>query len=211
MSDSNTSITFQDEALTEVSHQDPDKHWIGEALPAPSQSEVEKSGTVSGVGESPFPARADHTHDTTTIWSQMGGNNQTYVVSGSAVFYNQLIQIGGADWRDASLPAQKINFPMLGLYHIRANVTVTRSTGNFVSGDYFSVLFAYNNATAVRTMMTIGGTLGRGATRVNVTDILVANTGADLQFQFINGSAVDVTIAIIALQLTRIGNISQGA
>ena len=54
---------FADETFDLVSHNDPDKHWIGEALPVPSLSEVATvSGTATAVGDSPFPARADHTH-----------------------------------------------------------------------------------------------------------------------------------------------------
>lgn len=52
-----------DENLTIRDHQDPDKHWIGETLPAPTQGDIPGTvGTLSGVGDSPFPARADHLH-----------------------------------------------------------------------------------------------------------------------------------------------------
>ena len=53
----------QDEPLTIREHLDPDKHWIGEALAPPTQSEIAATvGTVSGPGDSPFVARADHLH-----------------------------------------------------------------------------------------------------------------------------------------------------
>jgi hypothetical protein len=54
---------LQSEALTIRDHLDPDKHWIGESLGIPTQSEIAATvGTVSTPGESPFVARADHQH-----------------------------------------------------------------------------------------------------------------------------------------------------
>jgi hypothetical protein len=54
---------FEDKNLTLQDHLDPDKHFIGDSLPAPSSGEVATSiGVSSGTGSSPFPARADHTH-----------------------------------------------------------------------------------------------------------------------------------------------------
>jgi hypothetical protein len=52
-----------DETLTIRDHMDPDKHWIGETLPSPTQGDVAATvGATSGPGDSPFPARADHMH-----------------------------------------------------------------------------------------------------------------------------------------------------
>ena len=54
---------ISDDTLTDVSHQDADKHWVGESLPAPSSSDIASvTGSTSSPGASPFPARADHTH-----------------------------------------------------------------------------------------------------------------------------------------------------
>jgi hypothetical protein len=54
---------LQGEALTIRDHLDPDKHWIGESLGIPTQSEIAATvGTISTPGESPFVARADHLH-----------------------------------------------------------------------------------------------------------------------------------------------------
>lgn len=54
---------LQEETLTVRDHLDPDKHWIGETLPVPTQTEIAATiGTISGPGDSPIPARADHLH-----------------------------------------------------------------------------------------------------------------------------------------------------
>lgn len=70
----------QDTPLTIREHLDPDKHWIGETLAPPTQTEIAATiGTVSGPGDSPFVARADHIHklastiDVITINGQSGG------------------------------------------------------------------------------------------------------------------------------------------
>jgi len=55
--------TVQDTPLTIREHLDPDKHWIGETLAPPTQSEIAATvGITSGPGDSPFVARADHLH-----------------------------------------------------------------------------------------------------------------------------------------------------
>jgi len=54
---------YKEEYLTHREHMDHDKHFIGESLPIPTQSEIAATvGSVSAVGESTFPARADHIH-----------------------------------------------------------------------------------------------------------------------------------------------------
>jgi hypothetical protein len=64
MSDSqSTTAQFDEENLTVYQHMDADKHWIGETLPVPTQSEIAATiGVEAGPGDSPFVARADHTH-----------------------------------------------------------------------------------------------------------------------------------------------------
>jgi|SRR5215510_5460151 len=58
-----TGYSLQDEKLTIRDHLDPDKHWIGEALGVPTQTEIAATvGTASKPGDSPFVARADHVH-----------------------------------------------------------------------------------------------------------------------------------------------------
>lgn len=62
---SESGVTFEEEPLTTKEHMDPDKHWIGESLPAPSPGDIASviGTSASATGSSPFPARADHTHD----------------------------------------------------------------------------------------------------------------------------------------------------
>lgn len=52
-----------DDALTRIRHERDDIHYIGEALPAPSQVATTLStGTPASVGGSSVPAREDHVH-----------------------------------------------------------------------------------------------------------------------------------------------------
>lgn len=63
MSDTNQNSAFREQNLTVRDHEDPDKHYIGGSLPIPTQSEIAATvGSVSAVGNSPIPARADHAH-----------------------------------------------------------------------------------------------------------------------------------------------------
>lgn len=58
-----SSSPFEEEFLKASSHEDPDKHWIGQSLGIPSRDEVaETIGVTATEGTSPYPARADHNH-----------------------------------------------------------------------------------------------------------------------------------------------------
>lgn len=54
---------YEEQNLTHREHNDPDKHWVGESLPAPSLADVAASvGNLTAAGTSKFPSRANHTH-----------------------------------------------------------------------------------------------------------------------------------------------------
>jgi microcystin-dependent protein len=66
---------FKEENLTLRDHYDPDKHWIGESLPVPTQSEIAATvGSTASPGDSPFPARADHTHKLDVGYAPQSGD-----------------------------------------------------------------------------------------------------------------------------------------
>ena len=52
----NSGTIVQEEQLTTRDHIDPDKHWIGESLPAASDEDTTYSGITTSAGTSPFPA-----------------------------------------------------------------------------------------------------------------------------------------------------------
>jgi len=133
MSDDSGSGTRSDSAGTKVfkeyltvrEHLDPDKHWIGEALAPPTQGDLAATvGTLSGPGDSPFVARADHLHkiDPTLLPSLVTWNPSiTQVTLGTG----------------ATITAQRVDVPILGsaLRIIHLHCHIQFGTGSAVTGD----------------------------------------------------------------------------
>lgn len=81
----NTGYKLQEVPLTVRDHLDPDKHWIGEGLGVPTQTEIAATvGALSSPGDSPFVARADHIHKLGT------GVVQTANIANDAVTANKI-------------------------------------------------------------------------------------------------------------------------
>jgi hypothetical protein len=122
---SNAPKNPNDANLTIRDHQDPDKHWIGETLPAPTQGDIPGTvGTVSGPGDSPFPARADHLHkiDPTLLPSQVTWNPSiTNVTLGTG----------------AVITATRVDVPVYGtaLRIIYLGCHIQFGTGSAITGD----------------------------------------------------------------------------
>ena len=67
---------FKEQPMMLAEHPDPDKHWIGESLPIPSDIHVKRiadTPIANSAGTSPFPARADHVHGGYNITSHTSG------------------------------------------------------------------------------------------------------------------------------------------
>ena len=117
--------TFKDDYLKAREHTDPDRHWIGETLGIPTQSEIAATvGTVSGPGDSPFVARADHLHkiDPTLLPSQVTWNPSiTNVTLGTG----------------ATITATRVDVPVQGtaLRIIHLHCHVQFGAGSAVTGD----------------------------------------------------------------------------
>ncbi len=149
---SDTGITphtqFPDENLTEYTHLDPDKHWIGEALPSPSLAEVKFAGLQTTPGVSPFPARADHRHDVKTVFTALGNGTGVTIGPGTAAFINGLTPfVFFEDWRHSG-STQLIDFPQEGAYRVGLYYRIERSSGTFPAGanGAHELRFYYQNA-----------------------------------------------------------------
>lgn len=71
---------YKEENLTLRDHLDPDKHWIGDSLGVPTQSEIAATvGTVASPGDSPFVARADHQHKIDAVLLPAAGSIMAYI------------------------------------------------------------------------------------------------------------------------------------
>jgi hypothetical protein len=175
---------FNEENLTFRSHIDPDKHWIGEALPAGSDAETTASGIDSSAGHSPFPARADHSHDHKTyygVYNRAGG----LAVPPGQTFISGLNFFSG---RNMLAPAstQVILFPLEGVWETTVSLWITRDGGGIFTGE-FNLVFWYTNGTAARTVY-------RTSTANIPTELYV--TGKDSAHYFTSDNTTNVQVAI---------------
>lgn len=196
LSDSNTEV-FKEEYLKVREHMDPDRHWIGETLPAPSEGEVQYAGVETAVGASPFPARADHSHDLRT--------RQTYLTAtksapaSSAVYIDTLATAAG--WEDFlhAGSTQLIDFPLEGVWIVNARMGITRSTGVFPATLAYTIRFNYNNATSIHVVEF--GNLPEGRTNytATITEIVAFGSIAastNLQVWYQNSDTVAHTVVM---------------
>lgn len=115
---------FQEEFLNTRSHNDPDRHWIGESLPRASDEEITFSGTETRAGDSIFSAPADHSHDFRTRWGGFRSNvpaTGKAVGAGATVFLDDLVHVWGPDnFLNPAFPTQLIDFPVeeIGRAHV---------------------------------------------------------------------------------------------
>jgi len=203
---------FEEEKLTERDHLDPDKHWIGEALPAPSIKETQTGGLTNSPGDSPFPARADHHHGTDSIWGQYGGFVQNIPNTGNT-FYNQISFTNGQNWLDSGgTSTQLIIFPMDGIYLIRSNWQVNRSGGTaFLASEWYVLENVYGSGGTPRSVSISVYPVGIGQYRLNVVDTLVSIGAQNLQFRITNGAAAVVQWQLASLFVTRLSSYIQGS
>lgn len=185
------SSLIEDEQLTVYQHMDADKHWIGESLPPPSIQEVQYAGVKTAVGESPFPARADHSHDLRTRQTLL---TVTKSIPGPSTGYITGF-VTAVGWEDFLHPAstQLIDFPVEGVYIINTRLTITRSTGVFPATLSYILNHSYTNATNVHEVETGNLPEGRGRYTSTVTEIISYGsiTGTqNLQIQYQNFDSV---------------------
>lgn len=207
------SDTFQHETLDEVSHSDPDKHFIGESLPSPSLAETKYAGVATATGTSPFPARADHSHDTRTVFGVFN-RSPTQTIAAGAIAY-----INGINWNNVgddlrfSGSTQLFEFPQEGEYSIHMLAIITRSAGTWPAVaplPAYRVSFDYDNATTsiVICESTLPGNRGRIVdTFIDRTWILNFGTIQNVQFKYQNFDTVDHFFGITRLHITRMNSL----
>jgi hypothetical protein len=184
-----------DENLTLRDHLDPDKHWIGETLPAPTIGDVQYAGVTTSAGASPFPSRADHSHDLRTrqsyltVTKNIPGPSTTYITS--------LVTSSG--WEDFlhSGSTQLIDFPIEGTYLINNKITITRSVGVFPATLAYIIRFDYLNGASLHEVETGNLPEGRGRYSTTATEIVSfgsISAATNLQFLYQNFDTVTHTI-----------------
>jgi hypothetical protein len=205
MSNVETMRNPNDDNLTIRDHLDPDKHWIGETLPAPSLGETTFAGVLTAVGESPFPARADHSHDTRTRQTFVNSSVSKSVAPGPAVYIDSLATTAG--WEDFlhAGSTQLLDFPLEGSYAINCRFTVTRSSGIFPATTAYQLIFAYSNGVSLHAVDLANLPENRGSFTKTVTEFIAYSSitaTSNLQVSYTNYDTVahNVTLRMVIIR-----------
>jgi hypothetical protein len=198
------SPTFTQEPLTKADHLDPDWHWIGEGLPAAGQAELGISGIQDYVGTSAFTARADHEHDSATIWSTYGQFGTQTAVPGQT-FLNGFLHNGG---RDILAPASTQIFipPTPGMWKTELQISVERDGGGAFTGEC-NIVYFFNNGTS-NLMVWRDSMVGIPDTRTIDTffpafGILATDPTINIQFAIQHNDVANYFVTIDYLKITR--------
>jgi hypothetical protein len=202
-----TSTVFKEQYMTLREHQDTDKHYIGESLPVPADSMVRSSGGTLTAGSLPFPARADHVHDSAMVWGYV--NSGTMTVAPGSVYINNLQYAGWG--RNMLASAQVVAFPRPGLYFVQAILIVNRQGGGNFANEV-NVIFTYNNGTSNKVVYR-GSTFDIPANFVlNITDYVVAQNAPsvndNLQVAVQQNDTVSWDVAVQQLIVSRVGSLN---
>ena len=145
-----TETSFSERNMSLREHQETDKHYIGDALPVAADDSVAPIYLNNFVGESPFPARADHAHAFRGVYGSYASSGVKYFPPGRT-FWNNLTYTGYG--RNMLASSQIIAFPFVGIWRITASFLVDRGT---VPGGTFkneaNVGFFYNNGAYAKTV-----------------------------------------------------------
>ena len=203
---------FKEEPLTVRDHMDPDKHWIGETLPAPSEGEITYAGAETKVGESTFPARADHSHDGRNRYGAFrdtvltGATAGVNVPAGGSAYSNNLNFWLGEDLRHTG-SKQLIDIPQEGAWQFNCHYTVQRSSGSFVAGTAFQIRSFWNNAASSRTHVYQDAPIGHTVAPGNFTWIYywsAPTATSNWQINCLNEDTVAVRFIVTQLDVRRL-------
>ena len=200
------STGYQEENLTRRGHEDPDKHWIGETLPSPSLAEATYAGIKTATGTSPFPARADHSHDNRQQFGIFNRITTQSIAAGATVYISGINFAGIGD--DLRVPAstQLFEFSQEGVWDVHMLFAITRSTATFGVNLAYRISFDYDNATSSVVIMEGNLPEGRGRlvdTAVDQTWILNFGTMQNVQFKYQNFDSVAHLFSITRLNISR--------
>lgn len=170
--------SFTERNVTLREHQDTDKHYIGDALPVPSPESVAPTTLWTAVGESPFPARADHSHAFRGMYSTISSTGMKIFPPGR--FYWNNLQWTGYG-RNMMATSQIINIPMDGLWRISCNFLCARTGGGNLKNE-MNIIFAYNNgATEKNVFRTSNFDLPNNVVVAPFDEIILAGATKNVQ------------------------------
>ncbi len=194
---SNTPV-FEEKNLTERQHLDPDRHLIGDALGVASLEDIADAGFEKQTGESPFPARSDHSHDTrmrkmsydNAVNKACPGGNVTTDID------NLVALAGEEDWIPASTD---IVWPVEGVYLVVYRVIIVRSVGTFPASTAREIILAANNGAANRPNSYNALPVGLDQEALMITERIGTDASAvnfNIRHRYINHDTVSHNLRI---------------
>lgn len=202
-----SSKVFETDYLTTMAHADPDLHWIGEGLPAPSTVDGVSAGQANDEGTSVFPARADHTHDNKLLWGQFNNASGFTSCPVGNTFLSTMGFYTGTNMLLAG--GQTIQFPTAGLYLINCLVRSDRAGGGNYAGA-INLAFSYNNGgggrvpyrnivTGIPTFMWISAQ--------DFITVLVGGAGQNVSFQYQHSDTVAHNAYVYLASVVRLSSL----
>lgn len=196
--------TFEQEYLLKSEHEDPDKHWIGETLPAPSVGLVRASGAETTVGKSPFPARADHTHDNEALWGVFTGAQNG--IAPGAIFLNSLSYFNGYNFL-APASTQIVLLPRTGVYIVVGLLEVNREDGALFVGQ-LNIRGWYNSASSRLVYRNSNLNNEQPPRTINwIESYHPTSVGETMQWAVEHNEPVNVNVIIHSLHVQRISSL----
>jgi hypothetical protein len=183
---------------------------IGESIGAPSR--VAKLGGAPNIGSSPYPAREDHVHDTSSVGggasatpyiaTAIGASGQTITTIST---YQRLTLTSGTA-SDGTTPWTSVrwNCPQDGIYAIVGSAGITTANSAYRS---FSLIYI-NGVADARGNDVIG------IVSSTVADVVKLRAGDYVELwiwsQSVNGQGITYSTSVTFLNIARIGGV-QGA
>jgi hypothetical protein len=192
-----TGPQFNKTPLSEETHMDPAKHYIGESITAPSLEEVTFAGILTATGDSPIPARADHSHDFRTLFGGYRSDDFAVgypIAAGGVDFIDDLVHVAGwgTDYLNPAAPNKVLDIPAAGVWEVTHNFAVFRDAGGFAATSQCRYDAFFNNAAVSRTIELNNYPQSRSQMHLTlVYKFYYDSVGAtsNIQFRWTNGDA----------------------
>ena len=196
---------YKEQTMTLREHQDTDKHYIGDALPVPSNSHIKPSGIGSSAGSSPFPSRADHVHEDRTTYGIFTSSG--IAVPPGSTYINTLTHSG---WGKNMLASgQVIAFPYGGIWMVQVNFFISRQGGGSFINE-MNIVYTYSNGGYSRTILRQSNFDLPNQVIVSTVDIVPNNSAPSIndnvQFAVQHNDAATWDVSIQTLCVVRLGS-----
>lgn len=191
---------FKEVPLTNRQHLDPDKHLIGDSIGVASLEDIADAGFEKTTGDSPFPARSDHSHDTRMRkCTYSNAAPKACPGAGATTDLNNIAALAGEeDWIPA---ATDVVWPLEGVYLVVYRITIVRSAGTFPAATVREILLGVNAGAGNRLNSYNALPVGLDKEVIMITDRIGSDASAinaDIRHRYINNDIVSHNVSVYA-------------